>query len=175
MLPDGGKTDMPLRSLVRTESLVLAVLDSVLFGVFTGAEVQKAHVEEGIGALLEEARKIGKAGMLVAHATTPLPKDDVRDAVQRNMARLDPYLCCGATVIAKEGFAGSAIRAVVSTLQILSRPTHPERTFANPEEAASFLVDQMARHHKNPPSASVIVATYEELTSRAWKQPSLLR
>ena len=82
---------MKLRVLATTESLVFAVLDSVLFSVFTGAEVRVLHVEQGIAALLKEARAVGKGAMMVAHARTPLPT--ARSSMRRPPMRRRPTPC----------------------------------------------------------------------------------
>lgn len=135
------------RVLVARPPLVIAADGPVVFVLWTGVAPEVADVRASLPALLDHVRrsKTG-AGLVVGmHPSTPVPSKEVREAIQTEMAKLDPLLLCVATVVSKEGFAGSAMRAMLSTLQLLVRPKHPVKVFATAFEAASFVSLELRR------------------------------
>ncbi len=160
-----------LRTLVTRPCLVIAVADPILFGVWTGVQPRPEDVTAVMSSALSYARSVKQCAMLIGiPPAQPLPTSEVRDAIQTEMRKLDPYMICGATVLTRDGFLGTAMRAVVSTLQLLSRPTHPEKIFGSSREASLFLHETLANRIQKAPSADTIAATYEDLTRKLWNK-----
>jgi hypothetical protein len=157
------------QTLASRPSLVVGVLGCILLTIWTGEAPRLEDVRACSAALLQRAKSLGRCGMVVAvHPTMPLPEEPIRAAIQAEVRKLDPYLVCGATVISRDGLAGTAMRAVTSTLQLLSRPRHPEKIVASGAEAARFLHGELTRHLGSAPSADDITAAYDEITMQAW-------
>lgn len=160
------------RVLVTRPSLVLAVADSVLFAVWTKVAGRPEDLLACLPLALQQAKALKQCGLVVAlHPEQPLPDGPFRDVIKTEMRKLDPYLLCGATVLLRGGLLGTAMRAVVSTLQLLSRTTHPERIVASGAEAARFVHDVLVRQLDKAPSEKAIAEGYEELTKRVWSAP----
>lgn len=160
---------LAVRILVTRPSLVVAAADPVLFGVWTGQPARPADITAALSVAVSHARTLKHCAIFVAtHPDQPLPDAAVREIIQTEMRKLDPYLACGATVLTRDGFIGTAMRAVVSTLQLLSRPTHPEKIFGTPREAAAFIHGVLAPRMDSAPSTSDIMAAYDEATRKAW-------
>lgn len=149
--------------------MVVGTIRNILVFVWKGTAPRVADVQAASAVLVARARQLGKCGLLaVVHPDQPVPDDAVRRAVRDEVRKLDPHVVCGATVITKDGLAGAAMRAVTSTLQLLARPSHPERIASSAREAAAFLVEEMTRAGEKVPPAEVIVEGYEKLTREAW-------
>lgn len=160
---------LAVRILTSRPSLVLAAADPLLFGLWTSQQARPADVTAVLSAAVSHARTLKHCAIVVAtHPETPLPDAAVRETIQTEMRKLDPYLVCGATVLTRDGFIGTAMRAVVSTLQLLSRPTHPEKIFGTSREAAAFLHGVLVQRMSSAPSTADIVAAYDEATRKAW-------
>jgi hypothetical protein len=69
----------------------------------------------------------------------------------------------------QDGFAGSALRALVCTFKLQSRTTHPQKFFASEAEAAEFVSGHMARTGASSVAASTIAGWYETLTKDVWR------
>ena len=163
----------PLRVLVSRPSILVAAADPVIFGVWTGETARAEDVNAGLAAAVTHARALRQCVLLVAmHPDMPLPDTAQREIIQLEMRKMDPYLVGGATVLTRDGLRGTAIRAVISTVQLLSRPTHPEKIVATPREAAIFLQKAMSAKLDKPPSTEEILSAYEEATRRAWNKTS---
>ena len=148
--------------------MVTAFAGNVLLAVWTGSPPRAEDVRTCGAAMLQRAKALGRCALLVRIAPSmALPDEATRESIQVTVRKLDPYLVCGATVIPQEGIAGTAMRAVVSTLQLLSRPKHPEKIFATSKQAAVFLCGELER--KGVPSLPVetLVAIVDELTKGA--------
>lgn len=160
-----------VRILVTRPCLVLAVADPVLFGVWSGVQARPEDVTSVMSSALTYARSSKQCALFIAtHPDQPLPTAEVREVIQTEMRKLDPYLLCGATVLMRDGFLGTAMRAVVSTLQLLSRPTHPEKIFATGADAAAFLHGILAQRLDKAPSTEAITAAYDEVTRKVWNK-----
>lgn len=154
-------------------SMVVGTVQNVLVVVWRPTAPRVADLQAGGVVLLQRARQLGRCGLLVVtHPDQSIPDDAVRRAVRDEARRLDPHLVCGATVITKEGLAGTATRAITSTLQLLARPTHPEKIVASSREAASFLVAELTRAGEKAPTADMILEACDKLTGEAWGLPA---
>ncbi|MFO0553333.1 MAG: hypothetical protein U0271_33425 [Polyangiaceae bacterium] len=173
---------MPLelpRTLVDLPSVLLAKSGPILFTLWKPTKIESRHVREAFEAMFTTVnpdRKRGSEGSptprWVLFVTVPkgatLPDDETRNVIKGHMQRLQGSLVCGATVIEEPGLTGVAQRAVVSTLQLLSRPNHPEKTVSNVDDAAEFIVTQWRRAKRESEfTVSEIVSAYQRLRTQA--------
>lgn len=70
---------------------------------------------------------------------TPRFASEVRDAAT-NIAKSKMFRLGTANVVEVGGLRGSATRAFLSTVSLLSRSSYPYKVYANPEDAADWLV-----------------------------------
>ena len=156
-----------MRILERNSSLLIGVVDSLLAAAWTGRDPSAAEVATALEVCANAAMG-GRWGLLVcAPANCPLPSEAVRATIEKGMKKLDPYIVVGATVIERGGFLGSAMRALVSTLQLLVRPQHPERTFASCEPAAAYLHAELTKSQVVAPSVVTMIDAYHQLMKEA--------
>lgn len=159
-----------LRVLERRKSLVLANLGAVYYAFWTGELPVAEEATESIRGLVETAKASGNKIALFAGLPhrMPLPDDDLRAVVTAEMSKLNPHLLVGATLVQREGFAGSAVRAVVSTMQLLSRADHPERVFATGEAASKYLARELERAGIKEPTEAEIAEGWKTLAAEVW-------
>ncbi|MEZ4309743.1 MAG: hypothetical protein R3F14_17035 [Polyangiaceae bacterium] len=157
-------------------SLVIASHGPVLFGVWTGIEPRADDLRHGTAILLQRARARGGAALIVGLPPgMPLPNPEIRTILIAELSKLGAHTHCGATVIPGEGFARSALRAAVSTLQLLVRVRHPEKIFSTAKEAAQFVHTHLVRLQKEAPPADDLASTFEELTRQYWQSAPTAR
>lgn len=160
---------MRYQTAVVRPSIVAGTLGCMLVSAWRGVTPRAEDMRACSAVLLQRAKALGRCGLLVViHPDMPLPDDQVRQTILEEVRKLDPYILCGATIISRGGLAGTALRAVVSTLQLLTRTKHPERIFAAIPEAARFLHSELSSKVEQSPSVEEIVAAYGELTTQAW-------
>lgn len=161
------------RLLARRPSLVVGAVGPVLLVAWTGVAPREDDVLACLPPLLREARA-ARCGMIVAiHPGMPLPSDAVRKLIQEEVRKLDPLLVAGATVIERGGFGGAAARAVASTMQLVSRPSHPEKIVSSGVEAARFVTTELEKHGAATVAADTIARSYEAITREAWSRPDV--
>jgi hypothetical protein len=74
----------------------------------------------------------------VVRTLIPVPDSPVRHKASAVLAETAGHVLCTATVIEGEGFWASAARAVVATITLVSRASHPHKVFATIEESADW-------------------------------------
>ncbi|MFO0589767.1 MAG: hypothetical protein U0441_19665 [Polyangiaceae bacterium] len=153
-------------------SLFVAAADPVIYAAWTGTTPRLEDASLALATAVAHARAQRQCGLFVVlHPDMPLPDAAIRDVIQLEMRKMDPYVLAGATVLTRDGFRGTAMRAIVSTAQLLSRPTHPEKIVSTPKEAAAFLQKTMSQKlDRSSPSLEEILAGYEETIKRAWNK-----
>lgn len=156
--------------LISRPSMVVGALETVLFAVWTGISARAEDVRACNAVTLQRARALKRCALVVAiHPSMPLPGEDVRSIIQEEARKLDPYLVCGVTVITSEGLVGTAMRALVSTLQLLSRPRHPEKVMASGALAVAYVHRELAREHPGAPTEAALAQAYDAITRDTWK------
>ena len=68
-------------------------------------------------------------------------ESEVQDATRTYIQEFAPRTRAVATIIAAEGFKGSAARAMLSTLYLVVRISCPRKVFADPHEAADWTAE----------------------------------
>ena len=79
------------------------------------------------------------ARLVVLAPDTPMPDERARISLSREVPRLEKYLHTSATVHGADGFKGAAIRAAISTMQLIARPKLQDKIFGTVDEAARWL------------------------------------
>jgi hypothetical protein len=95
-----------------------------------------ANLDEFFGGLSADARG---AYILVTRATAKPPEAESRAAVERAFDRHRQQLAAVAIVVEVPGFGGAALRAVASTLFLLSSAQLPVKFFAHAAECISWV------------------------------------
>ncbi|MFO0552320.1 MAG: serine/threonine-protein kinase [Polyangiaceae bacterium] len=170
--------DSRLQTIVDSPSVIVAKGGPVLYVVWKPTVLDVRHVSEAFDALIailtadrrrpDDTPLEPRWALLVCISKgAQLPDERVRKVIQSRIRHLDDNLVCGATIVEEPGLSGVAQRAVVSTLQLLSRPRHPEKTVARITDAAEFIVGQWRRARREELSTSEVLACFGELRSRA--------
>lgn len=159
-----------LRVIERRKSLVLANLGPLYYAFWTGVLPIEEDVTQAIRGLIETAKARGSKIALFAGVPNrmPVPTEEIRTVITTEMSKLNPHLLVGATLVEREGFAGSAVRAVVSTMQLLSRADHPERVFATGQAASKYLARELERAGIKEPTEAEIAEGWKTLAAEVW-------
>lgn len=118
----------PVLRLSRFENVVIAAW-------FDAPEVRHMLEVDRLGLELVAS---GAALANVAVRGTPRFTDDVRKEAMR-MTKEGRYRLGVAHIVLADGMAGSAARAFLSMVLLVSRPKNPARVFGDLEEGAAFL------------------------------------
>lgn len=73
----------------------------------------------------------------------------------------------GAHIIAAKGLVAAAVRAFMSTVMMVGRPTRPTKVFASIQDAAPWLLEYAAKADGPRWTEQKLVAFYDELVSKA--------
>ncbi|HWB74557.1 MAG TPA: hypothetical protein VG755_06370 [Nannocystaceae bacterium] len=92
----------------------------------------------------------------VARRTPKLdpPPEPVRNAYRRLMNDKSTIVRASAVVVEQEGFFGSVVRSVVTSLSVLARPVYPTRALPDKPTAAAWVLAQLAEHDTGEPPAT---------------------
>ena len=115
-----------------------------------------------VEAMLAEVARLKTAGVPhlglvhVARRTPKLdpPPEAVRAAYRKLMNDTGTIVRGSAVVVEQEGFFGSVVRSVVTSLSVLARPVYPTRALPDKQSAAAWLLAQLAEHDKGSPPAT---------------------
>jgi hypothetical protein len=75
----------------------------------------------------------------VISAGLPLPPSSVRKLGAQLLAEVQSRISCMATVVEGSGFWASAIRSVLTGIQLVVRSPKPNRAFATIDDAAAYI------------------------------------
>jgi hypothetical protein len=121
-------------------------------------------VRDMLQEMRDHYRVHGRASFLVRIPDdSPVQPQEVRDVIQRELHALDSQTICSATVITREGFIGSALRAAVGTMRLLSRVTHPSKTFQRVEDTVRWVRAEHTRHGAPAPGEVALLAALRAL------------
>jgi hypothetical protein len=82
--------------------------------------------------------KFGYAAVIEADAQLLMPAD-IRNGFNALVKRYSPRFTGAAIVFEKTGFQATAVRSVVTAINLASRATHPNHVFADLREGVSWL------------------------------------
>lgn len=157
------------QSLLARHSLVVGYAANVIVAVWTGKPPLSEDVRACAQAMLQKAKAMGKCALIVVVSPLmPLPDHDTRVVIQTEVQKLDPYLICGATIISDPGLAGAAKRAVVSTMQLITRPRHREKIVGTSMDAGRFVSAELLRVDPSSPTTTAIAAMVDRATKSTW-------
>lgn len=97
--------------------------------------------------------------------------DEPTRAAFSAVVRRSGHLVSGAAiVVAREGFAGAAMRSIVSGVILATRPSFPARVFAKTPEAARWLASALAQRGSVVDPAALVAAA-EALEAELGREP----
>lgn len=131
--------------------------------------VSKPPTVPDVEAMLAEVARLQVAGVphvALVHVPRSTPKLDpppeaVRAVYRRLMNDKSTIVRGSAVIVEQEGFFGSVVRSVVTSLSLLARPVYPTRALPTKATAAQWLLEQLAEHEQGAPA----VATASELVA----------
>lgn len=88
--------------------------------------------------LANRYEKFGYIGIIDPNAELSMPPD-VRNGFNNHVKRYSPRYTGAAIVFEKTGFHATAVRSVVTAINLASRATHPSRVFADLREGLYWL------------------------------------
>jgi hypothetical protein len=92
-----------------------------------------------------QARAPQGSGYLVLLRTdVPPPPETARALIRRLFQEFGKVARAGAMVVEGQGFAGSALRSVLTMLILAARPGYPLKVFSTVSEACDWLASQLA-------------------------------
>jgi len=77
--------------------------------------------------------------MVVVDSSVPAPNAEARDALARSIERHDSTISGVAYVVFGEGFQSAMLRGVITSLMLLSRPSHTTKVFGSIPEAVAWV------------------------------------
>lgn len=159
-----------MKPLVTSPSMHIAAAPPLLLHAWTGVAPSIAEVKAAMAKQVEAVkgfRQQRAALVVLIHPSTPLPSEDLRETLKAEMQKLLPHLLLGVTLIPSAGFRAAAMRAVVTTLQLVVRPGHKEKVVAGPDEAAAFLCREL-----DDPELSItsLQTTITQFAEGAWSK-----
>lgn len=147
-----------MRILVSTQAMLLGAAEPLLLLGWTGAPPTTLDAKRASAAHLPVAKAVGerKAAMVVLIPPgMPLPDPTTRDALASEIIKILPYLAAGVSIASERGLRGVAVRAAISTMQLVTRVGHPERVVATIPEAAAFLHAELRKRGSTPSLAEL--------------------
>ena len=127
----------------------------------SGAFMRK--IVEGLADLSSNVRT-GTGALLVIRSDVQPPTEEARDYIKTELARSS--MRAAAQVVEGTGFRGAAMRAVLTTLQMLARPPYPMKVFDRAEPASHWLVDELRRAVGDAPMGSDLAREVNTLRQR---------
>jgi hypothetical protein len=82
--------------------------------------------------------KFGYLGVIEAEAQLLMPPD-VRNGMNALVKRFSPRFTGAAIVFEKQGFHATAVRSLVTAINLASRATHPNHVFSDVREGVAWL------------------------------------
>ncbi|MBX7083634.1 MAG: hypothetical protein K1X88_30775 [Nannocystaceae bacterium] len=103
----------------------------------------------------------------VANGPGAPPDDGARARYRTMMQDRATIVRASAIVIEQEGFVGSLIRSVLTSLLFLTRAVYPTRAHASMRDAADWLAVTLAAHDCRPATSDELVAAMSAAVARA--------
>jgi hypothetical protein len=114
---------------------------------------------QGFEQLLRDYPKVGVCSIIELGSTRPAA--EVRGAFARVMERFTRAICGSAIVYEGNGFKATAVRSVVTAVNLASAASHPNKVFGDVSSAFTWLMPLLPRHSGT--SSSDLVQCVREL------------
>jgi hypothetical protein len=134
----------PQTFLSPNKTIAMRVMPGVVLQVFSG-KLTVAEFETAL-PLLDHPILGHRYVQLCRLAPTggkEAPDDDFRARAAKSMREREGRLAGFAYVIIGEGFVASVARAVIAGINVLSRPSHAQKVFSEPQPASIWLAEQL--------------------------------
>lgn len=105
--------------------------------------------------------------LLIIDSTCKPPSEEARTYIRKELARSS--MVAAAQVVEGSGFRGAAMRAVLSVIQLASRPPYPMQIFSRVEDAASWLCPEVEQRAGVAPVMRDLVAAARECQINFWR------
>ncbi|WP_394839341.1 hypothetical protein LVJ94_20860 [Pendulispora rubella] len=152
---------MNLRLVTRAPGFATGSIGNLAISFWESQQTaeQAHHAAEVLSAL---GRTEGRVLVLaVLPPTAPAPSNAVRSVISNAFTRLGSQIHAVANAVEGDGFRAATMRAVVTSMALVIRPSYPVKTVATVEDAAEFL----AAHSDGRLTVSDIVLASRELRS----------
>lgn len=146
-----------------SKTIAMRASPGLILQVFTG-KVSRADLDGALHMLdlpVVGARYV-QLCRVQPNGVKDMPDDDFRALAAKSIRERNDRIAAFAYVIIGEGFLASMTRAVITGINVLSRPKHAMKVFSEPLEAAEWLATQMPDGSVAP---AEILAGLDELTS----------
>lgn len=117
-----------------------------------------ALMRRALDDLASRYDRFGYVGVIEADAQLLLPAD-IRNGFNAVVKRFSPRFTGAAIIFEKTGFHATAVRSVVTAINLASRSTHPNQVFADLREAVSWL----SQLTPGEPTAAGLLAIVQQL------------
>jgi hypothetical protein len=127
-----------------SKTIAMRASPGVILQVFTG-KVSRAELDGALHMLdlpVVGARYV-QLCRFEPNGVKDMPDDDFRTLAAKSIRDRNDRIAAFAYLIIGEGFLASMARAVVTGINVLSRPKHAVKVFSEPLEAAVWLAAQM--------------------------------
>ena len=125
----------------RSQSVCIGNIDGFFlmrcFGNLSSDDVRaclKAHTS----ALRHRPQGVGS--VTVIDPTATMPSDETRRAINEVTKQTLEHALGSATVVLGDGFWASAMRGVMTTINLVSNPRHPNKVFRHEAEAVEWVI-----------------------------------
>ncbi|MFV8749710.1 hypothetical protein ACNOYE_04055 [Nannocystaceae bacterium ST9] len=125
-------------------TIAMRVSPGVVVQVFTG-KVSREHLDASLHMLDHPIVGVPYVQLCRVSPTSvkELPDDEFRARAAESLKARAGKLVGFAYVVAGEGFLASMARAVITGINVVLRPTHPEKVFSEPLAAANWLATHL--------------------------------
>ncbi len=106
--------------------------------------------------------------LLVIDSSCSPPSDEARTYIRTELARSS--MRAAAQVVEGTGFRGAAMRAVLSVIQLASRPPYPMSIFSRVDEGVTWLCGELETRVGTAPSRQNLAAAAREVQA-SWSAP----
>jgi hypothetical protein len=130
---------MELQYVRKSPGFVAGAFGPLVVSVWDATPTEE-HARHAVSVLSQVAR-VERRMLVVAIVgrDTPPPDSVVRDLVAKEMARVSPNVAGMAQVIEGLGFRAATMRAVLTGMGIVIKPSYPQKVCLTVDEAGDFL------------------------------------
>jgi hypothetical protein len=162
-----------LRTIRFGNDYCYAVYSNVVFGL-ERSEPTVSYIDGFNATILEVAREAEGHGvglMVVIHADSKPPTDDVRKHIVRTARGFAPHVRAFAHVVEGEGFLSAAKRAAMTFIVTTARFGFPLKVFRNVPEAMPWLLSTLGENFMGDVRHDQLTALVEDLRKTQFANP----
>lgn len=152
----------------RDAAFLVAVAGRYVIQIVSGRAtmVMLSLMRRALDDLAARYEKFGYLGVIEPEAQLLL-EPDVRNGMNALVKRFSPRFTGAAIVFEKTGFHATAVRSVVTAINLASRATHPNHVFSDLREGVSWLTQMTP----GEPAAGGLLNISQQLRQSLRQQP----